>query len=114
MVGCLRTRVRKQPIITLYFGLCVLLTHSDIVARVFPRRGSFVSNIVMRIEDEEEKAGCFALIVFLMSRYCLCSRVIPRGAEGWFAMCVIVFFPDHTPISVTCGTAKLERTQRNA
>ena len=33
--------------------------------------------------DEEERVGCFALIVFPMPCYCLCSVVFPHGAVGW-------------------------------
>ena len=37
--------------------------------------------------DEEEGAGCFALIVFLMSCVCKCSVVLSHCAVGWSAMC---------------------------
>ena len=37
--------------------------------------------------DEEERAGCFALIVFWMSCYCKCSVPLPHGAVGWSAVC---------------------------
>ena len=43
--------------------------------------------------DGEERAGCFALFVFLVSRdYCV---ALPRGAWGCLRF-VIVVFPDHT------------------
>ena len=32
--------------------------------------------------DGEERAGCFTLIVFLMSCVCLCSVALPHGAVG--------------------------------
>ena len=63
-----------------------------------------LSSFAIRL-DVEEKADCFALIVFLMSCFCKCSVVLPRGAECWSAMCVIVIFPDHTHFLVTCGAA---------
>ena len=34
-----------------------------------------------------ERAGCFALTAFLMSCDCQFSVALPRGADGWFAMC---------------------------
>ena len=33
-------------------------------------------------EAERERAGCFALIVFLMSSDCYCSVALPHGAVG--------------------------------
>ena len=36
---------------------------------------------------EEERAGYFTLIVFLMSSDCLCSVALPHGAVGWSAVC---------------------------
>ena len=38
--------------------------------------------------DEEEKADCFAIIVFQMYCYYKCSVALPRGAVGWAAVCV--------------------------
>ena len=35
----------------------------------------------------EERAGCFTLIVSLMSCGCLCSLSLPHGAVGWSAVC---------------------------
>ena len=37
--------------------------------------------------DEEEEAGCFALIIFWMSCYCKYSVILPRGAVGGSAVC---------------------------
>ena len=37
--------------------------------------------------DEEERAGCITLIVFLMSCDCKCSVALPRGIVCWSAMC---------------------------
>ena len=37
--------------------------------------------------DEEERAACFALIVFLMSCDCYCSMALPHGPVGWSAVC---------------------------
>ena len=41
--------------------------------------------------DGKERAGCFTLIVFLMSCDCKCSVALPRGAVGWSAVLL-----DHT------------------
>ena len=41
--------------------------------------------------DEEERAGCFALIV-LNSCYCKCSVALPHCAVGWSAVCDCVYF----------------------
>ena len=32
--------------------------------------------------EEEEKAGCFAVVVLHMYCYCKCSMRLPRGAVG--------------------------------
>ena len=37
--------------------------------------------------EEEEKAGCFAIIVLKMKCYYKCSVALPRGAVGWSAVC---------------------------
>ena len=37
--------------------------------------------------DEEERAGCFTLIVSLVSCDCLCSMVLPRCALCRFVVC---------------------------
>ena len=37
--------------------------------------------------DEEERAGCFAFIVFRMSCYCKCTVALPYDAVGWSAVC---------------------------
>ena len=37
--------------------------------------------------DEEDRAGCFALIVFQMSCYCICPVALPHGALGGSAVC---------------------------
>ena len=37
--------------------------------------------------DEQERACCFALVVFLVSCGCWCSVALPRGAVGWSAVC---------------------------
>ena len=45
--------------------------------------------------EEEEKAGCFAIIVFQMYCYYKCFVALPHGAVGWSAVyCVIVVFPN--------------------
>ena len=47
----------------------------------------FVSDLVLRSSEEEERAGCFAFIVFWMSCYCKCFVALPHGALGWSAVC---------------------------
>ena len=37
--------------------------------------------------EQEERAGCFAFIVFRMSCYCKCPVALPRGVVGWSAVC---------------------------
>ena len=37
--------------------------------------------------EEEERAGCFAFVVFLMSSYCKCSLALPHSSVGWSAVC---------------------------
>ena len=44
--------------------------------------------------EEEEKAGCFAVIVLQMYCYCKCYVALPYGPVG--LRCVIVVFPGHT------------------
>ena len=44
--------------------------------------------------DGEERAGCLALFVFLVSRDCCVSG--PHDATGLSAVCDCVLFPDHT------------------
>ena len=36
---------------------------------------------------EENRTGCFALIVFLMYCDCKCSVALPYAAVGWSAVC---------------------------
>ena len=45
--------------------------------------------------EEEEKAGCFVIIVLQMYFYYRCAVALPRGAVVGL-QCVIVVFPDHT------------------
>ena len=46
---------------------------------------SFVlsSFAIIKIIDEEKRAGCFAFIVLRMSCYFKCSVTLPHGAVGW-------------------------------
>ena len=43
--------------------------------------------------DGEEKAGCFNLIVFLMSCDCFCSVALPHYAVGvlWYFLTILKF-----------------------
>ena len=47
--------------------------------------------VLSTLFDEEERAGCFAFIVFWMSCYCKCPVVLPHGAVGWSAVCDCCF-----------------------
>ena len=38
-------------------------------------------------KKEEERAGCFAFIVFWMSCYCKCSVALPHSSGSWSAVC---------------------------
>ena len=46
-----------------------------------------VSILVWQTFFEEDRAGCFALIVSLLSCGCQCSMSFSRGAVGWFVVC---------------------------
>ena len=37
--------------------------------------------------DKEERAGCFAFIVFWMYYHCKCPVALPHGAVGGSAVC---------------------------
>ena len=40
----------------------------------------------------EKSAGCFDLTAFLMYCDSRCSVALPRGAEGWSAVCKLWYF----------------------
>ena len=42
---------------------------------------------VLLSSEEEERAGCFAFIVFRMSCYCNFFVALSHGAVGWSAVC---------------------------
>ena len=47
--------------------------------------------------EEEEKAGCFAIIVLRMYFYYKCSVVLPHGAVGLSSVCYCgISYRDHT------------------
>ena len=46
----------------------------------------FVFSLAMYL-DEEERAGCFAFIVFWMSCHCKCPVALTHGAVGGSAVC---------------------------
>ena len=46
--------------------------------------------------DEEERAGCFTLMIFLMYCDCWCFMELPLDWDG--LRCVIVVFPDHNNV----------------
>ena len=43
----------------------------------------------------EERAGCFAFVVFWISGDCIGHVALPHGVVGLSAVCVVVI-PDHT------------------
>ena len=47
----------------------------------------FVSFKICNQLDEEKRAGCFALIVFLMPCDAKCSLALLHGAVCWYAVC---------------------------
>ena len=59
MIGCLWTRVRKQPIIALYFEFETVLKFTT------------------------SRPGCFVLIVFLVSCDCKCSVALSYDTMDW-------------------------------
>ena len=50
-----------------------------------------MSFLFLQSSDEEERAGCFAFIVFCVSCYCEYHVAHPHGAVGWSAACDCVF-----------------------
>ena len=57
--------------------------------RIFHEHGleNSILGITVLAKKQESRAGCFALIVFLMSCDCKCSVALPHGAVGWSAVC---------------------------
>ena len=47
----------------------------------------FVSFLVCNHIEEEERVGCFALIVLRVPCYSKYSVTLPHGAVGWSAVC---------------------------
>ena len=47
----------------------------------------FVSILFYNHLEEEEKAGCFAIIVLQMYCYYQCYVALPHSAMGWSAVC---------------------------
>ena len=48
---------------------------------------SFMSVNFCNHFDGEDRDGCIALIVFLLSCGSQCSVALPHGALGWFVVC---------------------------
>ena len=46
----------------------------------------FMSILVCKHLEEEEKAGCFAFIILQLSCYCKCSMALPYAVMGWSAV----------------------------
>ena len=55
--------------------------------RIFHEHGleNSILGITVLVKKQESRAGCFALIVFLMS--CDCKYSVAHGAVGWSAVC---------------------------
>ena len=47
---------------------------------------NYMCFLVPNRHGEEERAGCFAIFVFLMSCDCKCFVALPHGAAGWSAV----------------------------
>ena len=62
----------------LFVGICVGL---------FFGTHQFVFFLFCNQLEKEERAGCFAFIVYQMSCYCKCSVTLPHDALGWSAVC---------------------------
>ena len=62
----------------MYFQLVVGVLSLSLVCYAF----QFCNHL-----EEEEKAGCFALIALHISCYCRCSVALPHVAVGWSALC---------------------------
>ena len=56
------------------FGLCFVMHY-------------LVSFLVLQLSWRGRKAGCFALVVFLVSCGCWCSVALSQGVVGWSAVC---------------------------
>ena len=69
--------------------------------------------IVLQFFEEEEKAGCFAIIVLQMYCYYKYSVALPHGAMVGL-QCVIVIFPDHTHLLSMEFSCSLAREERNS
>ena len=57
--------------------------------------------VILNHLDKEERDGCFASIVFLMSCDCKYFVALPHGHYVGI-QCVIVVFPDPTHLLFTC------------
>ena len=51
----------------------------------------FVSILFFNYPEEEEKVGCFAIIVLQMYSFFKCSVTLSHGAVGWSAVCNCCF-----------------------
>ena len=79
MIGCLRTRVRKHPIIALYF--------------VFGNELKFYNLEAWFCAVLPGVLSSCAIILLRKSCFTLCSVPLHHGARGWS---VIEAFPGHT------------------
>ena len=94
MIGCLRARARKQPIVALYFEFenelkfYDLRTSSNMTWREEKIRKwlglvlSVISSLVIILLWKRERVSCFALVVFLLLCYCLCYCVSFSRCHG--------------------------------
>ena len=107
MIGCLRTRIRKQPIIALYFESEYELKFYNLEARSTIKVGSKAFTARSRTQafqfcnhlPKERQSwflNCVLAVMWLLLVVCVSSS---RGL-GWS---VIVAFPDHTHFLFACG-----------
>ena len=89
------TAVRSKAVILLLLIHCILLLPlcESVIFLCFVVC-NFMSILVCNHLDGEERAGCFAWFVLLMSLD-RCAA-LPCGAISLSAVCEIVVFPDHT------------------
>ena len=82
MIGCLRTRFRKQPIIALYFE--------------FENELKFYNL----------EADCFTIIVFLLSCGSLRFEPLPRGDMDWPVTNSLSYEPSLFPYPISTGLSR--------
>ena len=80
-------RLWKSNAGVLMFFLCTCHCLWGFCVRLRFGMHDFMSFLVCNHLDEEDRASCFAFIVFWMSCYCKCPVALPNGAMNWYAVC---------------------------